>query len=791
MCEPTAAELRIVRSRLSTEAWQERVQVAKQDAELLAAVAAHVESGDSLNESIAAVLPPSRRSWAIRHWHRYLDAGWEGLVDRRLPREPRQAQRVREEIEALCADNLKLSLPEAVAALEDAKPKRPLPSPATLKRELSRARAQARRDENADRVETTQLQFAGGELMLAAEVETGAIAALRDEVVAIGKEAVEASAGRVPAKDLEHRDRRGRFTVTYNRKRRRKRGEAVASYLRSAEEKADGRVPRWPRFVRERPPTIEAKLRTLVFEPLVSRVKGWAGLRSPDAAALEPLTGFAYMPSTLAKLTSALAISSAGPRLLEAAGRVWHGVARDRWGEDGAMAALYVDNHAKEVWTSLFTQSGKVSSLNRVMPAITTTYVHTGAGTPLVMGVQSGGAPLAPRLAELVERAERQLGDGIRRAVVIDSEGSTFDILASFAGAKRVIVTPLRPSRMPELELRHGQGSYFRAYRENDELRIGSATLHHRTTGRSVEVGVLEVRRNHREADTVLLTTGLELGFEGRELADLYFARWPLQESWFRDGEVVKLDEHRGNCSRVVTNVAVVTESERLERQLDNGWLKVCELEKAAKALGKELEKTTRDEARKARRLATRRRRLDRESANGDPTRTAFARAAAEHHGALVEWEATQRTLEHVTTRARENQHQREKLEARLHKAEARLKTLADRKKIRQVDVALDTVLTSAKLTGAQLISFVLREYLASHPMSPQTFAARVFPVRGRKETRRDSETITFYANPRDSDVTEAVVTACRRLNARRLTREGRRLHYKVEDPPTVESQSG
>jgi len=38
------------------------------------------------------------------------------------------------------------------------------------------------------------------------------------------------------------------------------------------------------------------------------------------------------------------------------------------------MAAIYIDNHAKEVWSSLFTQSGKVSHRNRVMPCITTTH---------------------------------------------------------------------------------------------------------------------------------------------------------------------------------------------------------------------------------------------------------------------------------------------------------------------------------------------------------------------------------------------------------------------------------
>jgi hypothetical protein len=52
--------------------------------------------------------------------------------------------------------------------------------------------------------------------------------------------------------------------------------------------------------------------------------------------------------------------------------------------------------------------------------------------------------------------------------------GSTFDLLESFDKAHRVLVTPLKPSRAPELELRYSRGSYYRPYREHDELRIAA-----------------------------------------------------------------------------------------------------------------------------------------------------------------------------------------------------------------------------------------------------------------------------------------------------------------------------
>jgi hypothetical protein len=580
--------------------------------------------------------------------------------------------------------------------------------------------------------------------------------------------------------DTAHRDDRGHFTVTYNRKRRRKQGVEIAGYLRTAAEKAEGRVSSWPRFVHERRETLEPKLAMLTYAPLVSGTKGWDALRATEAAGLLPLTGFAYMPSTLAKMTSALAISGAGPRLLEAVGKNWHQVAQQRWEESGAMAALYVDNQVKAVWSSLFTLSGKVSRLNRVMPCITNTFVHTGAGTPLLASVQSGTAPLAPRLVELVKEAEEKLDGDVRRAVVIDAEGSTFDILEAFTKEGRVIVTPLRPSRAPALQLEYSRGSYFRPYRDNDELRTASAVLTHKTTGRSLEVGALLVRREHRESDTILLTTGLLLGMEGRDLADLYFARWPIQENAFKDGAAVGLDQHRGNSGRMVANIAVITELERLESRAQAEEEEQRQLVEAKPGLEEELKRQRSEHQRAVGALATRRGRLDALVAEGRLEGKQFGRAAVEHQEALVRTETSEHAFRVAQEALKQNQERSNELEARLEKMKARRAKLEQQRTIRQLDVELDRVLTATKLTCALLITFVLREYLSAMPMTPHTFATRVFGIRGRRELRPGEEQVVFYENPRDPEVNAALAGACQRLNKRHLTRDGRQLRYKM-----------
>ncbi len=749
-------------------------------------VARHVSRGLSLNEAIRRSMPAGRRSWVIRNWAAYKRDGFEALIDRRTPREPVLSRECEGIIQAARETDPEVTAGRVLEILQGRKLKN-LPSPSTIWLHFARVDARTRyAKKKAQAVEKVEeLPYAGGELVRAAELETGAIAALTDEVKVLAEEAELASKGRTPTRDVEYRDDRGRFTDTYNRRRKRKAGQAIASYLRSAEEKGEGRVPSWPRFVQERRETLEPKLAMMTYAPLVSDTKGWNALRASEAAGLLPLTGFAYMPSTLAKFASALAISNAGPRLLEAMGQNWHRVAEKYWEEPGAMAALYVDNHAKEVWTSLFTQSGKVSHLSRVMPCITTTYVHTGAGTPLVASVQSGSAPLAPRLVQLVEDAEAKLGGGgVRRAVVIDAEGSTFDILEAFQNKQRVIVTPLRPARAPGLELSYSKGSYFRPYREHDELRIAKAVLTHKTSGRSLELGALLVRRKHRESDTVLLTTGLPLGMDGRELADLYFARWPIQENAFKEGAAVELDEHRGNSGRMVANIAVVTELERLESQAKAGQNERRDLAKATPDLEAALKSTRREHQRAIDALATRRRRFDAVVTEGRREGKQFARAAVEQQEAMVRAEVSQTLFDGAQQAQKAALTRLAALDELLAKVTARRKKLEPRRTIRKLDVALDTVLTATKLTAALLITFVIREYLSVMPMTPQTFASRLFGVRGRRETRPEEERVVFYENPRDPAVNAALDDACKRLNKRRLVREGRRLSYALEPPP-------
>jgi hypothetical protein len=781
MDTPTLPRLIIAKSRLSPATWDSRVEKAHAAEELMKAIAERRAEGVSLNQAIGELLPSSRRGWAIRHWTAYHRHGLEGLIDARLPREPKQMRACEQMVQVARLANPKVTVTEVLKILEDRR-LRPLPSESTIRRLFARVDDRRKYAEKKQRTQEqrVELPLAGGELLLAAEAETQVISTLVDEVVQLGQEVVKKSGDQTPTPDMGPRDARGRFTAEYNHQRCRKPGEVIASYLRSAHEKAEGQVLSDLRFVHEQRATLEAKIRMLTFEPLVNPTQGWDGLRAEAMQGLEPLTGYAYMPSTLAKFTSGLARCDAGPRLLQALGEQAYHVAQERWGEAGAMAAFYIDNHTKEVWSSLFTRSGKVTHLNRVMPCITTTYIHSGAGTPLLIMVQSGAAPLAPRVVDLVEQEDRILGDGVRRAVVIDSEGSTFDLLDTFTREQRVVVTPLKRSRISELDLSYSPGSYFRSYREGDELRIAKAVLHHKTTHRSIELDALIVRREHRESDTILLTNGVGLGMSGRDLANLYYQRWPIQENAFKEGGAVHLAKHRGNCGTIVSNIVVVENLAKLEKQANVAQDKLRQLDEQRQAVAQVRQE--REQA--AQRLADRRGQLAELASDKETSWEALEQGLREYQEAQRQEDARAQALNKAESKEVANEARRGKVSEELKRVAEERKALDPQKTIRQLDVALDSVLTAVKLAAAFLVTFVLREYLGSKPMTAAAFVAHVLSIRGRREILPDEERIVFYKNPRDPEINEVLAKACARLNERNLQRGNRRLSYALEEAP-------
>ena len=194
--EPTAPELRRVKSRVSAESWQQRVEQAQRDEVPVRKILDEVARGLTLNDAIAKVLPANRRSWAVRRIPAYREQGVEALIDARTPREPTVSRECAHAVQAARETNPRVTVSEVLELLHKLRVS-PLPSASTIKREFARVderRKYARKKARAKGdVEVIELPLAGGELLAAAETESGGISALTDEVMKIAKRALAAS----------------------------------------------------------------------------------------------------------------------------------------------------------------------------------------------------------------------------------------------------------------------------------------------------------------------------------------------------------------------------------------------------------------------------------------------------------------------------------------------------------------------------------------------------------------------------------------------------------------------
>ena len=199
MYEPTSLPLIRVRSRVTDATWQLRVAQATRDEVVIKRIVAAEAKGLSLNEAIAKELPANRRSWALRRIPSYRELGFEALIDARTPREAEVSVACRQAVQAAREANPRLTVDQALEILRRQRIT-PLPSASTIKREFARVKERRKyaRKKAASQGGTivVELPLGGGELLAAAETETGGIAALTRAVVGVAAEALPAGSSR-------------------------------------------------------------------------------------------------------------------------------------------------------------------------------------------------------------------------------------------------------------------------------------------------------------------------------------------------------------------------------------------------------------------------------------------------------------------------------------------------------------------------------------------------------------------------------------------------------------------
>ena len=621
-------------------------------------------------------------------------------------------------------------------------------------------------------------------LVEAACVETGYVHVLTQAVVEHVKDLARPAEAGPP--DPSGRDDKGRFLPEYNERFVKGPDDPVGPGFASVEMKREGLEPDRLQISQVRPEIIERKLLAMLVSPLVGGGR-WDGIRVPRGELLEELCGEAYMPATLDRFGRELKYAGVASTLWESHAPVWLKVTSG-WGDPLRAVVLYVDGTTKPVWTRLFSQSAKVSSIGRTMPAIEQVAFHSGYGVPLWMLTCSGHAPLVKEVPKALVRMEKEWGESsVGRIVVIDAEGNSIPFLKGLEQGEpnRAWMTRLRPGWVKGKRIFNRNN--YRPYRDGDRVRSGVGDFND-PDGGTFRMRVIEVERRTTGDITYLGASMLlrEQDWKPQQLADLYFDRWPNQEANFRAvNQAVGLKEVHGYGKQLVDNISVINELDELagkadqaDERLQNLAAEVSQLQAHLADQEKELGRLTRRKEKVAAELH------DRVEQGVRPSKR-LARISVEARELAQAIQVADKGL--VKTRGKFDK-ANTNLDAavtKLNKYRDRQDLLDTRRTIFKHDVELDSLFSLLKVGMVLLVTFVLKEYFGDARMSVGTFLDRVATLPATLHQTPQLEIVTYEYNRRDSEVMGLLESYAEAINARGLRlRSGKKLRIKVEPPP-------
>lgn len=592
--------------------------------------------------------------------------------------------------------------------------------------------------------------FSGGcglAFVAAAEAELNCMAPLVEAALAAGQAHADAQVlpEAVPD-DSAGRGEHGKFTAEYNSLRHAgtPKGQTDARWATDAEKAALRPLAKLATLT-QTPAALGRKMLAMAVSPMLMESRGFDGLVGPAGAWLGVLGGTAYMPATLDKTLTELALLDVAEAMWRAHARTWQRITRPWSGPESSWlcTAAYVDGTADPYWTRAFAKSGKVSRVGRVMPCLTRIGLNSGAGVPLLVETHAGAASLKKRLMPMLAELDAAIGPGaeVGRLTIVDSEVGTAGMMwAIHSQTQRIFITVIKGQVLAGARI-SGEGPW-QAYRERDQVREVEVHLKGKEApAQGLTFRGVEMRRDDgRHPSTTMFVTNSDASdLATADVAAHYHTRWPRQEQVFRTARNGGgLNHSHGYGGGQVQNIALVSK-----------------LDKAGRSL-----KTAQD-------------RVDQATATRAELATALASASAA---------ARKTTLALADQDLRDAQRQLARRQAEQTQLATTPATIYAR------DTRRDSIMTCLKVSAMAKVEHILKEYFADTSMEWRTFIEQLvaLPVTVRSTVRR--RLYQIHANSRHPALMADLAVAVAEVNRRELRCDKQRLVFEVLEAPVADS---
>ena len=443
----------------------------------------------------------------------------------------------------------------------------------------------------------------------------------------------------------------------------------------------------------------------LLLLPLVTNNGASRSLDKPLGNALQYACGYNYKNATIDKYLRELKYLQGSTELINCNARFWSQFWKQYDSTDHKVACYYIDGNVKPLWSSKRCRKGKVSMLGRVMGCLEQVVIHDGFGRPVYFRTFSGNADLQKHALQSMEELDELLNEGQPARTKI--------------------------SRCSRALIMDGAGNSVQTLRA-----FSKSDYHHITIGR----------------ECCLVTSIPTSIFDASEVVKAYFDRWPYCEKQYAMMKAaVCFNQIVGYGKKHVADENML---DRIKKHQDD-------LQRLHDELKIPLSQISLNEQ-KLQKLFQEERRLKEKSRIKD--------------GKRIQSRRNQEALETCQRAIRKLQREIKKIEEPFKKkfTALRQKTkefarIQGKQKVYHVDVELDQLLTSFRLTFANILAFLAKVILDNMRIEMNTLIQSILFLSGTIEQLPDIRKVSINKNKKDPKFMAKLSKGLKKLNALKI----------------------
>jgi len=569
-------------------------------------------------------------------------------------------------------------------------------------------------------------------------------------------------------KDTYGRNRKGQFTVKYNKRKDIRQNRFLTIDIKRESKRFNGMS-----LAKSSTAVIERKSIATMVLPVVTSNGALRTVNTPVGNALEDLCGYNYKQDTLNKFLTEIKYLSISSELLKEQAFFWQKIWKNKKIKlSSPIVCYYVDGNTKPLWSKQHFKKSKVTMIGRVMGCLEQVFVHDNFGRPIYFETFSGQAPNGEYVLELFDKIENELNESyigntqVSRAIVIDGASNSVKTLRAFASQKKYhYITTLDDNQWNSRKIRK-MGRPQRYRHGNATLRECEIELID-----SIDKGYIHVVRAIKiDWDygkvTVLLTSLDEDIINASIVVKSYFERWPYQELMFKKMKAgASLNRVAGYGRILIDNENVKEKQDKLKLQIKSLRKNINGILNDISFVDKEVDILVREEQKMKSKSVIK---------NGKRI------IPKKYSDILID---IGKKIENKKNEIKKIISKNENGYNKLQNLEKKWLRLQGKEKVYKIDVELDQIMTSFRISFVNLCSYFVMEFLNGLGISLSHLIQKIFMMPALIIEMTDTMQIQLDYNNKDPMLMEALSSALKKLNLLKIKDENEKtLYFALEN---------